>query len=111
MPLGDALRVDKGKMMVGVPFLTAMKDMVLDDVELKIILPEGARSVAHAISLKLADGRRDVEVITPFSVDSVKHSIHKTFLDSTGRPTVTLRKTRCTENHAQAVYVCVAIIL
>lgn len=43
---------------------------------------------------------------TPFPVDSVTHSVHKTYLDTTGRHAITLRKARCTENHAQNVYVC-----
>lgn len=48
---------------------------------------------------------RDVEVYTPFAVDSIEHSIHKTYLDTTGRYAVTLRKARCTEDHAKTVYV------
>ncbi len=44
MPLGDVLKVDtNGKHVLGVPFLTALKDLVVDDVEMTIILPEGAR--------------------------------------------------------------------
>lgn len=52
-----------------------------------------------------ADRCRDVEVHTPFAVDSITHSIIKTYLDTTGRPTVTLKKSRCTENHAETIYV------
>jgi oligosaccharyltransferase complex subunit alpha (ribophorin I) len=46
-----------------------------------------------------------VEVITPFAVDHIYHSVHKTYLDSTGRYVVTLSKTRCTENHGETIYV------
>jgi hypothetical protein len=49
--------------------------------------------------------RSDVEVFTPFPVDSISRSTHKTYLDTTGRPAITLKKARCTENHAQTVYV------
>ncbi|OXG13757.1 oligosaccharyltransferase complex subunit alpha (ribophorin I) [Cryptococcus neoformans Tu259-1] len=92
MPLEDVLKSDQanGKNVLAVPFMTGIKDVVVDDVELKIILPEGAK---------------DVEVYTPFSVDSIEHSLHKTYLDTTGRYAVTLRKARCTENHAKTVYV------
>lgn len=44
---------------------------------------------------------------TPFPVDSISHSIHKTYLDTTGRHAITLTKARCTENHAQNVYVSI----
>ncbi|ORY30341.1 Ribophorin I [Naematelia encephala] len=93
MPLGHVLKVENGtsgRKILGVPFLTAWKDLLVDDAELTIILPEGAI---------------DVEVYTPFPVDSITHSIHKTYLDSTGRHAITLTKTMCTENHAQNVYV------
>ena len=43
MPLGDALKVDAGRKVLGVPFLTAWRDMLVDDAELRIVLPEGAR--------------------------------------------------------------------
>ena len=48
---------------------------------------------------------RDVEIHTPFAVDSVSHSIHKTYLDTTGRHAITIKKQKCTEHHAQPVYV------
>lgn len=48
---------------------------------------------------------RNIEVHTPFPMDSITHSVHKTYLDSVGRPAVTLHKTRCTPNHEQYVYV------
>ncbi len=50
-----------------------------------------------------------MEVITPFAMDTIEHSVHKTYLDSTGRHTITLRKARCTENHAQLVYVSLSL--
>lgn len=45
MPLEDVLKSDQanGKNVLAVPFMTAIKDVVVDDVELKIILPEGAK--------------------------------------------------------------------
>lgn len=90
MPLGDVLKVDGEKKVLGVPFLTGWKDVLVDDAELTIILPEGVR---------------DVEVFTPFPVDSITHSTHKTYLDTTGRHAVTIKKALATENHAQTIYV------
>ena len=91
-PLGDSLNVDSktGKYVVAVPFMTLPKDWVVDDAELRIVLPEGSR---------------DVEVMTPFAVDEMAHSTIWTYLDSAGRHAVTLKKKGCTENHAQMVYV------
>lgn len=45
MPLGDVLKVQGEKKVLGVPFLTGWKDLLVDDAELRIVLPEGARSV------------------------------------------------------------------
>ncbi|OCF76992.1 oligosaccharyltransferase complex subunit alpha (ribophorin I) [Kwoniella mangroviensis CBS 8886] len=92
IPLGDVLKTDneKNRKVLAVPFLTGLKDVVVDNAELKVILPEGAS---------------DVQVYTPFAVDSIEHSIHKTYLDTTGRYAITLKKTQSTENHAQNVYV------
>jgi oligosaccharyltransferase complex subunit alpha (ribophorin I) len=53
---------------------------------------------------------RDVHVHTPFKVDSIEHSIHKTYLDSTGRPKVTLKKKGCTERHDRFFYVSAVAI-
>ena len=43
MPLGDALRVQGGKHVLAVPFLTPLNDLVVDEAEVRIILPEGSR--------------------------------------------------------------------
>ena len=44
VPLEDALKSDKaGKKVLSVPFLTGYKDLAADTVELKIVLPEGAK--------------------------------------------------------------------
>ncbi|WVR04659.1 hypothetical protein IAU60_001670 [Kwoniella sp. DSM 27419] len=94
VPLADVLKVEEakagGRKVLAVPFLTALQDVVVDDAELKIVLPEGAS---------------DVQIYTPFPVDSIEHSTHKTYLDTTGRYAVTLRKARVTEKHAQDIYV------
>jgi oligosaccharyltransferase complex subunit alpha (ribophorin I) len=44
VPLEDALKSDvAGKKVLSVPFLTGYKDLAADVVELKIVLPEGAK--------------------------------------------------------------------
>jgi oligosaccharyltransferase complex subunit alpha (ribophorin I) len=47
----------------------------------------------------------NVEVFAPFPVDSISHSVHKTYLDTTGRPEITIKKSGCTEKHAQPIYI------
>jgi oligosaccharyltransferase complex subunit alpha (ribophorin I) len=46
-----------------------------------------------------------VEVFTPFPVDSIAHSTHKTYLDTTGRHAITIKKAQATEKHAQNIYI------
>jgi oligosaccharyltransferase complex subunit alpha (ribophorin I) len=90
MPLAENLRTDGDREVLEVPFLTPLKGVVVDEEELTIILPEGAT---------------DVEVFAPFAVDTIEHATHRTYLDTIGRPKVTITKRSVTENHAQPVYV------
>ena len=46
-----------------------------------------------------------MSVQTPFAVDSTKHSTHITFLDTVGRPAITLRKAGVTDKHDGIVFV------
>lgn len=61
-------------------------DMVVDDAVVRVILPEGSK---------------DIEVRTPFSVKREADSQHFTYLDTTGRPVVMLRKSALVEQHIQ----------
>jgi oligosaccharyltransferase complex subunit alpha (ribophorin I) len=46
VPLSDMLKTDGGRKVLSVPFLTGYKDLAAEEVELKIVLPEGARYVS-----------------------------------------------------------------
>jgi oligosaccharyltransferase complex subunit alpha (ribophorin I) len=48
---------------------------------------------------------RNIEVQAPFPVDAIEHSVHKTYLDSTGRPRVTIKKALASEYNEQNIYV------
>jgi len=61
-------------------------DMVVDNLQLKIILPEGAKN------LKLK---------TPFDVERSGDETHYTYLDTLGRPVVVLNKASLVEQHIQ----------
>lgn len=61
-------------------------DMVIDEMIVKIILPEGSNS----INLKL-----------PYEGSRLPDSLHYTYLDTTGRPVVSISKNNLVENHIQ----------
>ncbi|KAJ9110429.1 hypothetical protein QFC19_001554 [Naganishia cerealis] len=93
MKLGDWLKSVKGHAehkVLRVPFMTALPGVVVDEAELVITLPEGARNV---------------NVTVPFPVDTIEQETHKTYLDSIGRPRITIKKRMCVEKHEQDVYV------
>ncbi|XP_070152269.1 dolichyl-diphosphooligosaccharide--protein glycosyltransferase subunit 1 [Polyergus mexicanus] len=62
-------------------------DMIVDEIVLKIILPEGARN----IQLEL-----------PYPTIRLTDSLHYTYLDVTGRPVVSVTKKNLVENHIQS---------
>lgn len=47
----------------------------------------------------------DVSYVTPFPAVSAELGTHVTFLDSVGRPSITLRYRDLTVKHAQDIYV------
>ncbi|CAL1541789.1 unnamed protein product [Lymnaea stagnalis] len=61
-------------------------DMVIDEMQLKIILPEGSKNI---------------ELKTPFDVQRKGDEIHYTYLDTLGRPVVVLSKLNLVEQHIQ----------
>lgn len=61
-------------------------DFVVDDLSMRIILPEGATNI---------------ELKAPFSMEEGKHELHFTYLDTVGRPVVVAHKTNLVEQHIQ----------
>lgn len=61
-------------------------DMVVDELVVKIILPEGARN------LKLD---------LPYAATRLPDSLHYAYLDTTGRPVMSITKKNLVENHIQ----------
>lgn len=62
-------------------------DMIVDEIVLKIILPEGA----HSIHLEL-----------PYPATRLTDSLHYTYLDVIGRPVVSVTGKNLVENHIQS---------
>lgn len=71
-------------------------DFVIDNLKVKIILPEGASN----IKLKL-----------PYHVTEGKREVHKTYLDTAGRPVVVLNKENVVESHIQDLEVVYCFII
>jgi oligosaccharyltransferase complex subunit alpha (ribophorin I) len=61
-------------------------DMVVDDMLLKVILPEGSK---------------DIELKAPFDIERKGDGIHYTYLDTLGRPVIVLHKQNLVEQHIQ----------
>ncbi|KAF9382613.1 dolichyl-diphosphooligosaccharide--protein glycosyltransferase subunit 1 [Mortierella sp. AD011] len=87
VPLDGYLRAaSTGKYILKVPVFEPMKLTTYENVEIRVVLPEGAKNV---------------NVYVPFEVDSIEHSNTKTYMDSAGRYTVTIEATNLIEEHAQ----------
>ena len=61
-------------------------DMVVDELVVRVVLPEGVR---------------DLALETPFAVDRHPDTLHYTYLDTIGRPVITISKRNLVEAHIQ----------
>lgn len=61
-------------------------DMVVEELVTKVILPEGSHKV---------------ELLPPYHVQRLPDYMHFTYLDTKGRPVISMRKTNVVENHIQ----------
>ncbi|XP_017280633.1 dolichyl-diphosphooligosaccharide--protein glycosyltransferase subunit 1 [Kryptolebias marmoratus] len=61
-------------------------DQVIDDMTVKIILPEGAKNI---------------HVDTPYKIDRMPNQLHYTYLDTFGRPVLVATKSNLVEQHIQ----------
>ncbi|TFK43538.1 oligosaccharyl transferase alpha subunit [Crucibulum laeve] len=91
-PAADSISYDKstGRYIVEVPIMTLFPGAVINDAEVKVILPEGAT---------------DVEFSPPFPALENRISTHITYLDTSGRPALTFEYKDLTLKHAQNIYV------
>jgi oligosaccharyltransferase complex subunit alpha (ribophorin I) len=51
-----------------------------------------------------------VEIFAPYVPLSVEHSTHISYLDSTGRPAITLKYKDLTDSHMDNVYVSIFLL-
>lgn len=102
LPLADFASRRAGEHVLRVPFMTAVKDTAFDNVTTKVRLPEGATNI---------------QVLAPFPLDTLyvpsergslwgtSEGYVKTFLDTTGRPEVTMHKQWCSDQHAVEILI------
>jgi len=91
-PLGDSVSYDAstGKYIAKVPIMTVIPGAVVDAAEVKVVLPEGAIDVDFSPSLP---------------PKSMSRSTLITYLDTVGRPTLTLEYEMLTARHDGFIYV------
>ncbi|KAI0307101.1 oligosaccharyl transferase alpha subunit [Multifurca ochricompacta] len=91
-PLADSAGYDAstGFYVLGVPVQTVIPGAVVNEAEVKIIFPEGAT---------------DIGVFPPFDPTTEQRSTHITYLDTIGRPAVTLSFKNLTDKHDGLIYV------
>lgn len=95
-PLQDSVGWDAAndRYIVAVPVTTHISGSVVDEATVKIILPEGASNV---------------EFTSPFHALSSSVSTHITYLDTIGRPAVTLAYEGLTGKHTGVIYVSYSV--
>ncbi|KAF9926629.1 proteasome regulatory particle base subunit [Linnemannia zychae] len=86
-PLNEYLHTIAGtnKHILKVPVFSPMSETTYEDVEIRVVLPEGAKNV---------------KAVVPFEIDEIEYSTTKTYMDSAGRSTVTILATNLIEDHA-----------
>ncbi|KAI0774154.1 oligosaccharyl transferase alpha subunit [Fomes fomentarius] len=95
-PLADYAGYDKstGKYIVSVPIMTVIPATVVDEAEVQIILPEGAT---------------DIDFYAPYPALKESISKHITYLDTIGRPKITLKYAQLTDKHGGNIYVTYSV--
>jgi len=107
-PLADSASYDKstGKYIVEIPIMSPIYGAVVNKEALTVVLPEGARYSSLFLAPTLANGLlSDINFETPFDAVSETVGVHTTYLDTTGRPTVTFNYENLTPKHAETILV------
>jgi len=87
VPASEFLSIDSaGNYVLNISFGSPFPQAVVDDAEVRIILPEGSNNIKWS---------------TPFEVDSEAKDTRLTYLDTFGRPVLILRKRNLVRFHTQ----------
>ncbi|KAI8979782.1 Ribophorin I [Mycotypha africana] len=95
VPLRQFLRHDSKadrKYILKVNLVDNVKEKTINDIEFKVTLPEGAT---------------DIELSVPphIEFDSIEKTMHFTYFDSVGRPTIVFRKTYVVSDHEVPIFI------
>ncbi len=93
LPAGDVLgrnKEDPTEVVLDIPFGSSFPTTCVDDAAVRVILPEGARNIRWE---------------TPFDIDSASFETRLTYLDTSGRPVLVLRKANIVAGHRQNIRV------
>ncbi|KJE96830.1 Rpn1 protein [Capsaspora owczarzaki ATCC 30864] len=86
LPTAPFLYTGSSGFKLTIPFLDQIHDtLVVEDAEVRVVLPEGAANI---------------QVHTPFEVEQSR-DVHFTYLDTTGRPVVVLKKQNLVREHLE----------
>ncbi|KAL1540638.1 Dolichyl-diphosphooligosaccharide--protein glycosyltransferase subunit 1A [Salvia divinorum] len=85
LPLQDFLFKSEGKRFLDITFGCPMNDIVIENLIVKVVLPEGSN---------------DISVVAPFSIKETRET-KLSHLDIAGRPVIVLEKTNVVPEHNQ----------
>jgi oligosaccharyltransferase complex subunit alpha (ribophorin I) len=123
VPIGDFVRYhsESDRYILNIPFINVLPRVTYDKVQVRIILPEGARYEMvfffslFFFSLNLTKKKKtkytwilifsNVKVETPFTVDKESHTVHKTYLDTIGRYLIVLDKFNVLNDHSKNIQI------
>ena len=112
-PLSEFVSRDtSGHFVLSAPLLTPFSSFSVEDLVVKVVLPEGATYIIHFYINEKAsnvpetnDQYSNVKVHLPFEVDAIDLDRTYTFFDTVGRPTVLITKKNLVNEHAQTFQV------
>jgi oligosaccharyltransferase complex subunit alpha (ribophorin I) len=86
LPIKEVLSNEGSNFILRSIFGTPFDETVVESMTLKIILPEGSKNV---------------EISLPFEYDEELHEIEKTYLDTTGRTVIVIKKRNVVDEHSK----------
>ncbi|GAA5895738.1 hypothetical protein JCM6882_001367 [Rhodosporidiobolus microsporus] len=104
----------KGRYVAAVPFLTPIRDVAVEEARVEVRLPEGARNIHVHLPFPVSSLRLPSHTPAPFfgpdalprgAQSNADGTLVRTFLDSTGRPTVVMEKAGVTDRHGGEVII------
>ncbi|KAI8592252.1 Ribophorin I-domain-containing protein [Geranomyces variabilis] len=93
VPTNDFVKQDTknhNQFVLRVPFIGGLPNVTISKAVLSIVFPEGAKNF---------------KIRKPFDMDGIAESTTHTYLDTSGRPTITFEKHNVVDEHGQAILI------